>query len=84
MKKFSSGGRGNPLVSSALLHTPEADAQPGNSFSCPPLASAEQLRRLEKLVEGALAAGARLLYQARLPRELREAEALRSRPRTSP
>jgi aldehyde dehydrogenase (NAD+) len=49
-----------------------ADARP-DRFSCPPLASAEQLRRLEKLVEGALAAGARILHQARLPRELREA-----------
>jgi aldehyde dehydrogenase (NAD+) len=41
-------------------------------FSCPPLASEEQLRSLENLVKSAVAKGARVLYQAKLPQKLRE------------
>lgn len=41
-------------------------------FSCPPLASEEQLRRLESLVREALAKGGRVAYQAELPKKLKE------------
>ncbi|MBI4603224.1 MAG: aldehyde dehydrogenase family protein [Planctomycetes bacterium] len=55
--------------SSRELAAPEASP---DRFACPPLASEEQLRRLERLVEEAVAKGARVLYQAKLPRKLRE------------
>ncbi|HVR75157.1 MAG TPA: aldehyde dehydrogenase family protein, partial [Planctomycetota bacterium] len=45
----------------------------GERFSCPPLASEEQVRRLEALVESSIAAGARVIYRAELPAGLREA-----------
>jgi acyl-CoA reductase-like NAD-dependent aldehyde dehydrogenase len=41
-------------------------------WACPPLVSAEQLARLERLVRESLAKGARVLYQAKLPLALRE------------
>lgn len=39
-------------------------------FACPPLVSAEQLERLERLVHQSVARGARILYQAQLPKKL--------------
>lgn len=48
-----------------------ADAAP-DRWSCPPIVSEAQLRRLEDLVERSLAGGARALWQAELPAGLRE------------
>jgi acyl-CoA reductase-like NAD-dependent aldehyde dehydrogenase len=49
----------------------KADASPDH-FSCPPLVSREQLERLEKLVQGSIEQGAKMVYQGKVPRALRE------------
>ena len=46
-----------------------ADRSP-EAWSCTPLASAEQLARLRKLVDAAVAAGAKIAFQGTLPPEL--------------
>jgi aldehyde dehydrogenase (NAD+) len=43
-----------------------ADARP-DRFSCPPLASAEQLERVAELVEASIAAGARVAHKVDVP-----------------
>jgi aldehyde dehydrogenase (NAD+) len=47
----------------------EADNTPGR-YSCPPLASEEQLERLRDLVDRAIRAGARVAYRASLAEDL--------------
>jgi aldehyde dehydrogenase (NAD+) len=47
----------------------EADAG-RDRFSCPPLVSAEQLARVEALVEASIQAGARVAYRAEVPAKL--------------
>ncbi len=47
----------------------EADRTPGR-FSCPPLASEEQLERLGRLVHESVEKGAQVIYQAKVPRKL--------------
>ena len=59
-----------------VVHGPGASAaltsadSSADRWSCPPLASAEQLERLERLVERAIDAGAKVAYQSNIPADL--------------